>query len=333
MHSLVYSISMATFMLIIFILTVLALIFLNAIKLQSSEEARKLSRRYDILMPYAMSLQIVLVAFFLAVSVLLAVASFGWFLGLIIAVVLSLEYSVISKLSIVQKYSHKIFTKYEKNIFGIINKIRPYLKLIKSISNNDLIKNKEIFNRDDLKTILESSSFLTKEEKSLFINGLEFNQKTVGEVMTPRSLIKSIEKSEFLGPLVLDDLHKQGHSRLPVINKDIDHVVGVLYLHDLLSLEQKKSTTAEKIMEGKVYYIHKDQNLDHALSAFINTKHHLFIVINDIRETVGLLTLRDALETLIGRKLEDRFSHHDNIELVSKRILKENNNPPNHQDV
>lgn len=319
--------------LIIFLLSASILIFITAIRPQSSEVAQRTTRRYEMIMPYALTLQTVLIALFLVLSVLVSVNTFGWFVGTIIAIILALEYSAIARIPFVHKYSQKIFVKYEKGFYQILDKIRPYLKFMKTISANDLLDHKAISTREDLKKILTSSSILTSDEKLLFANGLDFNLKTVGEVMTPRLSIKFIEKSEFLGPLVLDDLHKYGHSRLPVVNKDLNHVVGVLYIHDLLSLEQKKSATAEKVMEDKVYYIHKDQNLEHALSAFIKTKHHLFIVINDMRETVGLLTLEDTIEALIGRKIEDRFSSHDDINLVAKRMVKENNNSPNHQDV
>jgi CBS domain containing-hemolysin-like protein len=151
--------------------------------------------------------------------------------------------------------------------------------------------------------------------------------------MTPQSVIKYIDKKEFLGPLVLNDLHKHGHSRLPVINDDINHVVGILYLKDLLTLDVKKSATAEKIMEPKVYYIRADQTLGHALAAFLKTHHHLFIVVNEYRETVGLLTLEDVIEALIGRKIIDEFDAHDDLRAVALRNLNLNNRPDKREDV
>lgn len=329
----IYSINMQSFIFTIFIISVLVLFFVTSLRPQFSQEAKRSARRYEMIMPYVLTLQTVLIALFFVISVLLSVLVFGWLVGTIVSVVLALEYSAISKTAIVRKYSEKIFVRYEKNFYQLIDKIKPYLKFMKSISASDLIEHKEISSREDLKNVLQTSTVLSPDEKLLFLSGLEFGNKSVADVMTPRAAIKTINKSEFLGPLVLDDLHKYGHSRLPVINKDLNHVVGILYIHDLLTLEQKKSSTAEKIMEQKVYYIHKDQTLEHALSAFVKTKHHLFIVINEMRETVGLLTLDGVMESLIGRKLQDRFSSHDDIRQVASRLSKENNNPPNHQDV
>ena len=61
----------------------------------------------------------------------------------------------------------------------------------------------------------------------------------IDEIMTPRSMIESVPMNELLGPLVLDDLHKKGYSRFPVIDGDIDHVVGVLRIQDLLTIDRK----------------------------------------------------------------------------------------------
>jgi len=174
---------------------------------------------------------------------------------------------------------------------------------------------------------------LTADEKRLVIHSLSFNDQLINTIMTPRSMIVSIDHLDFLGPLRLDDLHKTGHSRLPVINEDIDHIVGILQISNLLALDVKKSTTAEKAMDPKVYYIREDQTLNHALAAFIRTRHHLFIVVNQFRETVGILSLEDVIEALIGRKIVDEFDQHDDLRAVALRNPKANNRPEKRIDV
>jgi CBS domain containing-hemolysin-like protein len=106
-----------------------------------------------------------------------------------------------------------------------------------------------------------------------------------------------------------------------------------LHLRDLLSLDVKRSTTAEKAMEKKVYYIHEKDTLEHALAAFLKTRHHLFIVINDQRETVGLVTLEDVLETLIGRRIVDEDDIHADLRAVAEREGRLNNQAPSHIDL
>jgi magnesium and cobalt transporter len=136
-----------------------------------------------------------------------------------------------------------------------------------------------------------------------------------------------------VGPLLLDELHKTGHSRFPVIDGDIDHVVGTLHIKELLTLGDKSSKTAAQAMESRVFYINQDQTLDHALAAFIKTRHHLFIVVNGYRETAGILTLEDVMEALLGREIVDEFDVHDDLRIVAARNAKTNNNPPHATNV
>ena len=127
--------------------------------------------------------------------------------------------------------------------------------------------------------------------------------------MTPRNQIESVRASETLGPIVLDRLHKTGHSRFPVIKTDLDSVVGTLFLHDLVPLNPRLKRVADA-MKPQVLYVHKDKTLDHALQAFLRTKHHVFLVVDASGATVGLVTIEDILQQLIGRKLVDEFDHY-----------------------
>jgi CBS domain containing-hemolysin-like protein len=86
-------------------------------------------------------------------------------------------------------------------------------------------------------------------------------------------------------------------------------------------------------MEPKVLYIHEEQPLNDALSACIKHRRHLLVVINEFRETVGVITIEDAVEQLIGRKIVDEFAEHDDLRKVAERNPRGNNLPKNHSDV
>jgi CBS domain containing-hemolysin-like protein len=137
--------------------------------------------------------------------------------------------------------------------------------------------------------------------------------------MTKRDDIVFINHTELLGPLVLSDLHKTGHSCFPVVAGDLDHIVGMLDIREHLTLEAKRSVTAAKAMMPQVFYIRGDQPLDQALAAFVRTHYHLLVVINEEGETLGLLSLRDVLETLFGRPMADEFASDSDVRLVAGR--------------
>ena len=280
------------------------------------------------------SLQRVLIALLLVVFVLPSSAAFGQLSGILIALIVALGYGAVARFKFVKKIPQKFYDKFETKIFKFIKKVPFLFQILRSIPVNNSSNNKwQIGSRAELQHLVdESDEIITSDEKKLIVNGLSFNDKLVKEIMTPRSMIDFIKDSEFLGPLTLDELHS-GHSRLPVIKGDIDHIIGVLNLRSLLALDVKRSTTAEKAMEPKVFYIHQDQSLRHALAAFIKTRHQLFIVVNEFRETVGLLSLEDVIEALIGQKIVDEFDSHDDLRTVALRNPRHNNHPDGRKDV
>lgn len=279
------------------------------------------------------SLLRVIGALLLVLFVLLAVVTFGWVIGIIVAVVVALEYGAIARISFVKKWSSAIYGRSEDLLLRFTKKA-PLLFTLLRTTSRIYEGHSRIDSREELQYLVdESTGVLSTDEKRLITHSLNFGDRLVSSVMTPRSMINSIKKSEFLGPLTLDDLHRTGHSRLPVIHGDIDHVVGILHLKNLLTLDIKRSTTAEKAMDPKVYYVRQDQTLQHALAAFLRTHHHLFIVVNEYRETVGLLALEDVIEALIGRKIIDEFDAHEDLRAVALHNPRDNNEPKKGEDI
>lgn len=290
--------------------------------------------RRETLLSDILSLQRILIALLLVILTLLLVAWLGWILGIVIAVVCALEYGVAARVGVVKRYAEKLYAYCEPHLLRYAQTYPGIFKVIRSITaeprpDYHLESREQLFH-----LVAQSGSLLSSDEKRLIKHGLEFESQLVSTIMTPSSIIDSIPQTELLGPLVLNDLHKTGHSRFPVINGDIDHVVGMLYIRDLLIAESGKSTTTvEKAMEPRVFYIHEDQTLHHALAAFLRTHHHLFVVVNEFRETVGLLSLEDVIEALLGRKIVDEFDAHEDLRTVAARNPRKNNNPPKHTNV
>jgi CBS domain containing-hemolysin-like protein len=295
--------------------------------------AKDLIRR-ERLLNKVLSLQRLVIALLLVATSGLSIGAFGWFFGLIVVVIITIWYGALSRTTVIKSLSRRIYSKYESVILRFVERFPTIFKLIGSDSSSDDISSRTLDSREELEHLVsQSTGVLSREEKLIIEGGLSFGSKSVESVMIPRSAIDTINKSEFLGPLTLDDLHKTGHSRIPVIDGDIDHVIGILHLRGLLALDIKRSVTAEKAMEAKVYYIRQNQNLQHALTAFIRTHHHMFIVVNEFRETVGMLTLEDVVEELLGHQIIDEFDSHDDLRKVAIRNPHHNNQPDKTQNV
>jgi Mg2+/Co2+ transporter CorB len=72
-------------------------------------------------------------------------------------------------------------------------------------------------------------------------------------------------------------------------------------------------------MRVDVYYINEQATLDHALNAFLKTKHHLFIVVNEFEDVVGVLSVEDVLEQIIGQQIQDEFDQYDDLRAVAAK--------------
>lgn len=300
---------------------------------RASREAKAALRREKYL-PDVLALQRVIVSLLLVVVVLLSVVTFGWLIGVIVAVIIALEYAVVAKWPALHRQSNTWYEAIEPNLLRFVEKFQGVFAFIRSVPTYNTESYRRFDSRQELQRLVDTSGdILSEDERRLIVHTLGFKDQKVESVMTPKSVMTTINKDEFLGPLVLSELHDSGHSRLPVVGEDIDHIVGILYTRDLLSLDVRDSTTAEKAMEAKVYYIRQDESLEHALAAFLRTHHHLFIVINSSRETVGLVTLEDVMEALLGRRIMDEDDNHADLRAIAAQNPRQNNTPETYSDV
>ncbi len=327
---------MFTFLVIISAVSWVLFVLVAALRLEPSlvskfELARrsvqsKKELRRETLLPHVATLRGIVALLLLTSTTLLFVVTYGWGFGVIFSILANIAGVALAAVSFVSHWSSAIYAKYEMSVLGVVEHLLVVLRPFGGLSFGDVEKYRRFDSKEELlRMVAQAEGVLSEQERQVIGNTLGFSDKTVSSVMTPRTGIDAVNRAEFLGPLVLDELHAKGHSRLPVIEKDIDHVVGVLYLRDLLSLDEKRSMTVAKAMDKKVYYIHQDDTLSHALAALLKTHHHLCIVINDVRETVGLLTLEDVIEAMLGQQIIDEDDHTDpHIVAAQKK-----NNTPN----
>lgn len=178
--------------------------------------------------------------------------------------------------------------------------------------------------RSELAQIINSvqvaNTDLSSEELRIVRHSLSFGDKTVADIMTPRSVINGVQADDVISPVLLDELHKSGHSRFPVFNTAKDAVVGILYIKDLFEI--RKHTLVSDVMHKPVNYVNQERELDHVLQAFIKTKQHLFVVVNSFAEITGLITIEDIVEQVLGRPIIDEFDKYDSMRDVAEARAK-----------
>lgn len=299
---------------------------ISAFELQrraGDSEATRIQAYLDVL-PRLVALQRLIEGILMVALVIVCISLGDWFVGGIVAVVLIIASDIFAHRLWVKRQVNHQYRRYESRLLDLITSWR-WLDIVSTI---DLTaKDVVVASKPELLDLVSrSGDILSRDEQSRLKGSLSFNTTLVSDVMTPRSVIESIDMRESIGPLVLDQLHKTGHSRFPVVDGDIDHVVGTLYLHDLVTLSSSHKT-AKGAMQPHVYYIREDHDIEHALHAFLRTHHHLFIVVNEFRETVGVLSLEDVIEALLGHQVIDEFDEYHDLRKVAESNPHRSNEP------
>lgn len=293
------------------------------------QDAIRISEREQ-LVPRLRTLRRIVEVVLLVLATALTIASFGWIIGVLLASLLSLLLDTISRVRVVERTTRALYTPRETSLLAHIRSW-TWLDWFRGVTEvgDDLAAT----SRAELHYIVErSAAVLSRDELLRLQASLAFDTHTVEDIMTPISVVDLANVNDSLGPLVLDDLHKTGHSRFPVIDRDVHHVVGILYLHDIINLKSAKPSVREA-MDPRVHYIHEHQTLEHALNGFLKSHRHLFIVVNDYRETVGVLALEDVLETLLGKKIVDEFDQYEDLRAVAESNPRKNNLPKGKTDI
>ncbi len=292
-------------------------------------EARQIQQREELL-PRVRALRRIVEMTLLVLAIALTVIHAGPIAGLLGATLLTLFLDTIAKNDFFSMHADKLFRPNEKKILDLVKNWRwlDWFSMNMGEHRESLVASKA-----ELLSIINSSpGVLSRDELLRLQAGLALDERVVADVMTPVSVVDTVDVNDALGPLVLDDLHKTGHSRFPVIDGDIHHIVGILYLRELVDLKRSKKTVREA-MDAHVHFIHEDQTLEHALHGFLRTHRHLFVVVNEYRETVGVLSLEDVVEELLGKKIIDEFDRFDDLRAVAENNPRANNQPKERTDI
>lgn len=177
-----------------------------------------------------------------------------------------------------------------------------------------------LYDRDDLLRLIEqqkgqADSRISPETLELLTHTLQFGDKLVRDCMVPRRAVRMVSADDAIGPMLMKDLHDSGFSRFPVYRDKAENIVGTLYLRKLISL--KHTGHVRDIMDDKIYFVHEEHPLEQVLDAFLKTQHHLFVVVNSFEEVVGIITIEDILEQILGCKIVDEFDQYDDIRAVA----------------
>jgi len=162
----------------------------------------------------------------------------------------------------------------------------------------------------ELLNVLQERELLDTETLSMMQGAMMVSELRVRDVMTPRSQLVVLRRNDDLEE-VLRVVIESSHSRIPVVGKDTDEVIGILLPKDLLGWMHQQDHKKFKLKRflREVLIVPEVMRLSSLMKQLQGTRNHMAIVVDEYGSTAGLVTLEDVLEQIVG-DIEDE---HDDL--------------------
>ncbi len=222
---------------------------------------------------------------------------------------------------IAMHYPEKIAYSIAGTLSFFYKVFKPFVKLL-SVSTNGVLRlfgidpnaEPESATEENIRMMLDAGNekgTIEESEKEMINNIFEFDDRTVGEVMTHRMDLTAVEMNTPIDEAV-DLAISDGYSRMPVYEDNIDNVKGMIYAKDLLSLIGEKNFTHRKIADfiRPVNFIPESNSCREAFLEFQQKKIQVAIVVDEYGGTAGLVSMEDLIESVMGN-IQDEYDNEE----------------------
>ena len=140
-------------------------------------------------------------------------------------------------------------------------------------------------------------SVLSIKDRDRIAAVMNYDSRTVGDLMTKKSDMVFVDDKEFLGPLVLDKLYKSGFTNFPVTDSK-GKVKGIIHTEAFNALEIKKAERVDKYIDKNVNYLHVNDSLKHVIEEIKRTNGYYYLVLDEDENLAGFFTVEMLLDYL-----------------------------------
>lgn len=191
----------------------------------------------------------------------------------------------------------------------IVAAVGAYASLLTRVTRTD--RKKAFVTRDELALLIESEPETDKpeigsDEREMIANVFELSEYKVGELMVPLSEVTALPEDALISEAALEMADKQ-HSRMPIYRSRVDDVVGIVHMFDILQAASKadagKSVAA---LAHPPTYVPETMKASDLLVQLQTEQAHLAIVVNEYGSAVGICTIEDMLEIIVGA-IDDEY--------------------------
>ena len=175
-------------------------------------------------------------------------------------------------------------------------------------------RKEKIFDSEEELKILaelgEEEGTLQEEESEMIQSIFDFNEKTVGEIITPRVDIVGLKSTETLDK-AMDIIGEKQFSKIPIYKDSMDNIKGILYAKDIIPyLMGSRPNINLQMIAREPFFVPETKPIDELLAEFKNRKTSIAIVVDEWGGTEGLVTLEDVVEEVIG-EIRDPYDNEE----------------------
>ncbi len=196
--------------------------------------------------------------------------------------------------------------------------INIFVKIAIKITGGKIDKEQPLITEEELEFMInvgEEEGILEDETKEMMHNIMDIRDISVKEIMIPRTEMVTLPIDASLDD-VLDIIEKYEFSRIPVYEKDLDHIVGVFYVKDLIKYTKHGLDKINlKDMLREAFFVPETKNIYDLFKEFQKRRVHFSIVIDEYGGVAGIATMEDILEEIVG-EIRDEYDITEEDEFV-----------------
>ena len=245
------------------------------------------------------------------IVIVLLISYFSLILGELVPKSLALAFT--DKIALFASYPIKLFSKFT---YIIVKFLTFSTNVILAPFKKNIEESDTRYSEEEIRHLLaesKKSGEIEQREHEMIENVFEFGDLEVGKIMIPQSRIHAFEISDPPGDISAA-LIESGYTRVPIYEEHLDNVLGILYSKDLFERQLRGKKVDLKTLLRPTIFVPTTQSLHDILHRFKREKMHMAVVVDEHGGVVGLVTLEDILEEIVG-------DIADETDVLNKEIL------------
>ena len=221
-------------------------------------------------------------------------------------------------------YSYRIAPYIAMPIRFMVVSLKPIVLLCRTITSLIPQDTSEgSISAEEIQTIAamsRDSGHLEEVQEKVISNIIELKQKTVRDVMTPRTVTFSLDQNATVGDAMEMINRLTSHSRVPVYDSDTDNVTGVVMRKNvLLAAAEQKFDSPLSSLKVPVHFVPETMPLNFVLVDFFEKQQHLFVVVDEYGSVTGVISMEDVLEEIVGEEIIDESDRTKDMRELARR--------------